>query len=521
MAPRAKKSSKPSKPVPQTDSKPTVVSGAIRRAQREAMLDSFRNAVTNVGTVKDKTTYGEYERNPLLDMWTIETLLQDHDIARKIAYKPVEDALRAGFSLKRPDSSPEKDKADARKLTRAWRKLVQSPKDEDLFARGARLGRAFGGGGLILGVRGAGSLSSPLDDERVRKIEFLIDFDRQDMTPATYYPDGTVEKYRYTSPESGDVAQKGALVHESRVMVFPAAMTTNRTRQLNSKWNCSVLQSCYDVLESFDGMFSSVDQMFADVSQAVFKLQGLIEALAEADGEAAQDVQTRLQLLNLYRSSANAIMLDAGGEAGDGAEGFEVVERDLAGLDGPMQQYLVRLACAAEMPLTVLLGMAPAGMDATGESDLILYFNTVDVYRQKLTVHLERLIHMLAREVLGEEDPQWEIVWPELQRPKPLDVTTASKMKVDTAVALITAQAILPEEVALSLQNMVPDLGLIVDTASREKALKVALKEVEEREMTGPNAQPEPEEVDAGAGVSQPTKSSERKTPSKAAGKQV
>jgi phage-related protein (TIGR01555 family) len=381
------------------------------------------------------------------------------------------------------------------------------------------MGRLFGGGGLIIGAAGAGSLESPLDDEKVKKLEFLHDWDRQDMVENTYHLDGTVETYLWTRPARGNRSWLPVKVHASRLIQFPGATTTNRKRNQNQGWDLSVLQRVYATLKSFDSMFSSTDAMFADASQAVFKLQGLIDALGESDGSGENDVRTRLQLMDMMRSSGKAIMLDAGDENGDGAEDFSTVDRaTLGSLDGTMQQYYIRLAAAAGMPLTVLLGMSPAGMDATGESDMILYYNRVDIYRKKvLEPRILRIVRMLARE-LGDEDPsEWKISWPELARPKPLDVATEAKMKVDACVALVTAQIALPEEVALSMNKIAPTLNLTLDKDSRVSALKEGLKEIANREMTGPGALPEEEPE----GVSPPKKASERKTPSSAAKRQV
>ncbi len=493
--------------------------GLGRSATAHAVIDAFQNSVTGVGTARSKVSAGEYVAAPLLTCEQLEILFADNDLASVIVSKIVEDALRDGFGIEKEGGTADEDKTFAKKLHDRYKEL-QAPY---FVQRGGVMARLFGGGGLILGVKGAGALSTPLQDEATKGVEFLQDFDRQDMQESTYYRDGSVETYLWTKPQSGRSSQtKQVAVHESRIILFPGAQTTNRKRIQNQGWDLSVLQRVYAVLLSFDGMFSSTDAMFADASQAVFKLQGLIAALAENDGTGDSDIRTRLSLMDMGRSSGKAVVLDAGDENGNGAEEFSTVDRATLGtLDGVIGQYYVRLAAAARMPLTVLLGMSPAGMDATGESDMILYYNTVDIYRkQVLEPRILRILRLLAR-AEGDSDPsEWVVSWPELARPKPLDVKTAEKMAIDSCVALITSQVALPEEVALSLTKIAPSLGLMLDRAAREKALKEALTEVENREMTGPVPE-EPEPVVGPKGVSQPTKSSERKTPSKAAGKQI
>lgn len=491
-----------------------ILKGLSSSPRAQGVIDAFQNVFTGAGTERSKVAAGEYIADPLLTQDQLETLFADNDLAATIVSKPVDDALRDGFSIEKEGGTADEDREFCKKLTDAYKALNAGA----LVHRGGVMGRLFGGAGLILGVKGGGSLESPLDEEDAEGLEFMIDWDRQDMSDHSYYRDGTVEKYKWTRPARGNASQLPVIVHESRLIKFPGAMSTNRKIKQNGGWDLSVLQRVHSVLKSFDGMFSSTDAMFADASQAVFKLQGLIAALADNDGTGENDVRTRLALMDMLRSSGKAVVLDAGDENGNGAEDFSTVDRATLGtLDGVIGQYYVRLAAAARMPLTVLLGMAPAGMDATGESDMILYYNTVDIYRRTvLEPRILRIVRLIARS-LGDEDPsEWIISWPELARPTPLDCATAEKMAIDSCVALVTSQVALPEEVALSLTKIAPTLGLMLNREPREQALQEALEEIKNREMTGPI----PEEVEEPAGVAQPTKASKRKSPAKAQGRQ-
>lgn len=509
------KSAKPRKtePIVERAKKRVALTDAV------ALLDGFVNEITGAGTSRSKLSHGIYRAEPLLGWAELEALFKDNDLARKIVSKPVDDALRAGFGLRRKNSTPEKDQEDAAALLAAYGKLTKDRLGGDKLKRAAVMARLHGGGGLILGALGGAPVSEKLEDENVTELNFVVDWDRREMTATSWYPDGTPKVFEYAAMNSKG-AQGVQRFHESRLLFFPGALTTNEGRRLNQDWDNSVLQAVYQTLRSFDQMFSSTDAMFANASQAIFKLQGLIQALAEADGEGIEDAKTRLALLDMMRSAFRAVFLEAGGgAANDPEEKFELVEsKTLGTLDKVIQQYYIRLAAAAGMPLTVLLGMSPSGMDATGESDMILYYNMVDVYRKEaLAPQILRIIKMLHRseKIEGDAD-EWELVWPELQRPSPLDIATAEKMAADACVALVQAQVILPEEVALSLRQIMPALGLVIDAASREKALKAALAEVAKREMTGPAKEEEPL-----PGAAPRPKSSERKTPAKAAKRQT
>jgi uncharacterized protein len=532
------------------------IAGLAAKIRQDLQEDAFFNGVTGVGTGRDKSSYGVWTDDPIMSDFELELLYANNDLAAVIVEKIVEDALRDGFTVRRTESSPEQDAELSKRVLARWTELQGQ---EMRFMRGAVWGRLFGGGGLLLNVKGAGGLSSPLDDTKVKSITSIKDVDKQQLQPYTWEPNGDVKTYLWTqviTGFAGAYAAQPVEVHASRFILFPGARTTARKRQENRGWDLSVLQRVRNTLLSFDGMWKNVDAMFADASQAVFHMQGLIQALGEGTGK--DDVSIRMAIMDKFRSNNRALIMDAGDEAGNGKEDYKVVDRaSLGGLDKVMQNYMIRLATAARMPLTVLLGMAPAGMDATGESDMVLYYNTVDNYRkQVLTERVLRLVKLIVTElqasdkaqldaalppVEGEEDlpdedhGDWEIVWPELSRPVPLDVATAENMRVTSLMAAVVNQVIQPEEAAMALETAAPGLGLRLDMDSRKQALEAAHEEIANREV-GLGKMENESEVSTSAAVevakskpapvpnaanSSKAKQSGRKTPSKAAKRQV
>ncbi len=534
----------------QPESVKRAISGLAKRLRAEQAVDAIANYVTGIGTERSKVFFNTYVDEPPLMVQELEALYANNDLAAVIVDQIVDDAMRDGFKVKRAGSTPEKDDELNKRIMKRWTQLQV---DEARFKRGAKWGRLFGGGGLILGVRGAGALNTKLDESRAEGLEFIKDVDRQQLTPYRWYADGRVETYLYQPviqgvATDGDVVQP-AEIHESRIVFFPGASTTANRRRENEGWDLSVLQRVMTALKSFDSMWANTDAMFADASQAVFHMQGLISALAEDGGK--DDVRVRLQLMDMFRSAAKAVVLDAGDETGAGKEDFKVVDRPtLGGLDGVQQNYMIRLATAARMPLTILLGMAPAGMDATGESDLNIWFGKVDTYRKEvLDSRILRIVRLIVAELdidegesedalpsdATEYDPEdesweWEIVWPELQKASPIDVATMENMRVTSALATVQAAVATAEEVALSLPEIAPTLGLRLDVASRKAALPDALGEVSNREMGLGKMEAETElqtnsavkvakaKPKAGAPAE---KKSKRKTPARAAKRQT
>jgi phage-related protein (TIGR01555 family) len=100
----------------------------------------------------------------------------------------------------------------------------------------------------------------------------------------------------------------------------------------------------------------------------------------------------------------------------DTAEEWERKQLTFSGMDGVMSMYLMIAAGAADIPATRLLGRAPAGENATGESDIRNYYDRLQS-DQKVRIQpvLSRLDEVLLRHVFGDRDEdiyyEWAPLW--------------------------------------------------------------------------------------------------------------
>src|SRR6185436_1874905 len=179
-------------------------------------------------------------------------------------------------------------------------------------------------------------------------------------------------------------------IHESRLIIFPGIRVTREELiGVEQGWGDNKLTRVRDVLNDFELTFGSAANLLQDFSQAVLKLDGLAEILG-ADGSA--EASNRLSEMNRWRSVLRAIVLD-------GKDTFTRETTSLAGYPNIMDRFMFRLAATAEMPVSKLMGMAPAGLNATGESDADNWNMVVDNDRAHIKPMLERLIKlfMLAK----------------------------------------------------------------------------------------------------------------------------
>src|SRR4029077_19739346 len=124
----------------------------------------------------------------------------------------------------------------------------------------------------------------------------------------------------------------------------------------------------------------------------------------------------------------------------------------------------------AEMPVTLLYGRSPAGMNATGESDIRGWYDSVsDAQHDTLKPRLTRLITLLflAKDgpTQGRVPDRWCLEFNPLWQPTDKELADTKKIKADTYVALGGAQIVTESEAAIGLA---PDFP-VIDVAQREE----------------------------------------------------
>jgi phage-related protein (TIGR01555 family) len=470
-------------PTKTTKPKPIAFRDAMRMGKRISegfRKDGWENVLTGLGGVRDKSTAASFKSSGWLSDGEISALLNSNDLARTIVLTLVQDALREGFGPSYSEEGPENEKKiDA--VKRELRRLQVGPK----FAEAAVLGRAFGGSRIIVGARGAGRPEKPMSGDLVKGIEFLTVLDRRSLSPRTYYEDPLAEKFGetetfYVHPITRSTSQR-TMVHESRTIAFGGAWTEPQTKEHRAGWDLSVLDPVYDVLRSTGQNWQSITNMLTDASQAIFKIKGLIDAISEGNKD---EFQTRMELVDMSRSVARAVVLDAE------EEDFSFAERGaLSGLDGVIDKFFLRLASAARMPVTILLGQAPAGLNATGAIDLRWWYDSVAAYRRdELTPALERVIRMIVRGLFPQDNLEaWGVEWPSLWQMSPAEEADYRNKLADADTKWVSMGALDPLEVALSRfrDGKVTGGYTAVDLEHKRAMLEIAQEDPEE-----PNAPP-------------------------------
>ena len=431
-------------------------------------LDSWVNALTGLGGLRDKLSYHQILPGVRLTDGALEALYDTDDIAAKIVDKLPRDATRRGFTLEFEGDSDDESAAAMRALYAQLEDLAVLPKLREAWI----WARLYGAGAMYIGADDGLLPAEPLAEDKIVEVRFLNVLRRPQLEVRKRYSDihgpkfGQPELYAVRRADVRRDAALEVLIHESRLVFFPGALTA-RSEQGADDWDNSVLQRAQDCLRQSASSWQSAAHLLTDASQAVLKIDHLSEIIATG-GEAR--LRARMEIMDMARSVCRAILVDAEREE------FTRVATSFSGLPEMIDRFMMRDAAAAEMPVALLYGRSAAGLNATGESDTRGWYDVVeDAQNDVLRPRLERVVRvfMLAKSgpTHGQEPENWKLKFNSLWQPTGKERAETRKINGDTIATLVDAQVILPEEGALDLAQS-GDFSTI-DVEARTQALEV------------------------------------------------
>lgn len=364
--------------------------------------DGWVNLMSQLGTSRDTRTHtriGDRRFSPQ----ELEALYRGDDMAARICEDVPAEMLRAGWTLSLPEGEETatyvRDRCDD---------LGADAASEEA----STWARCFGGGAVLMGVDDGRDPAEPLDYDSIRDVRWLSVFSAPELLPHTWYGDPLAGKFGH--PETFRIqprfavaggASRIGVVHESRILKFDGARVTAQQRQRNNGWGDPVFVRIFDVLRDFGMAWGGTGALLNDFSQAVYKMKGLAALLAAGK---EQDIKTRMELIEMSRSVIRAVLLDADGED------FERKTTNLSGLPEILEKFNVRLAAAADMPVSRLLGQSPGGLASSDEGQIRWWYDRIAAKQNKeLRPQLNTLVKILLRSknapTKGIEPESWRI----------------------------------------------------------------------------------------------------------------
>lgn len=428
--------------------------GAVR-PHRE---DGYVNLLNKYGTKQDNSEAYKFEREPVIPDMQLTGLYEGNGLFSKIIDTPAEEALKHGFDL-----NLKSDELNA---------FVEDALDdlewEEKAATAIKWARLYGGALIVMLIDDGRGLEEPVDWEHIRSIDELRVYERSIVQPdyaSLYQQDyggkgvgNRVSKfgqpeYYYVSSIYGSFK-----VHESRCLVFRNGVLPEQTSNATYLfWGMPEYVRIRRALrETVTAHTDSVKLLERSV-QAIYSMKGLASLLTTDDGE--NQVLKRLQLVDTSRGLLNSIAIDSEGEQYD----FKTFQ--FSGVKDVIDATCNMLSALTNIPQTILFGRSPAGMNATGDSDLESYYNFVEkIQRLMLKRNLRTLLDVVFRAGIASgdvaEEPDYKLEFKPLWSLSDTEQATVDQTKAQTALvkaqtaqAYVDMQALDPTEVRRRLAS--------------------------------------------------------------------
>lgn len=397
------------------------------RSVRPFRGDGYVNLVTQLGN--NRNNQAPVYRPELLPSDTeLAALYEGSGLFSKIIDAPAEEAIKHGFELQ--------DVTDA-KINDFISEALDELEWENTAATAIKWSRLFGGSIIVMLVDDGRGIDEPLDWKNIKSIDELRVFERAIVVPDEtsmyrYVPGNPLGGNRYGEPEFYTVSSRYGYfnVHESRCLVFRNGrvpeFSANSIYQL---WGIPEYVRMKQALANSELAYGSAPKMLERCVQAVYKMKNLAEELSTEDGE--QNVLKRLEVIDLARGLLNSIAIDNEGED------YDFKTFSFTGVADVIDSTCNMLSAVSNIPQTILFGRSPAGMNATGTSDLENWYNYIErVQKTQVKKNLRYLLSVIFQAGMyhGEIDeiPKIKISFNPLWSLSEQDKANVDKVKADT-----------------------------------------------------------------------------------------
>lgn len=320
--------------------------------------------------------------------------------------------------------------------------------------------RGIGGGALILVT--AGDHASELTPEAIQKGSLVAVnvVSRWEITPEDFDKDLASPTFRQPRRFRINNDGKQATIHPSRVVAFrgdpiPAG---SEVGDIDAYWGDCQLLRVYKAVQRSDDTQAWFVELVRKAKLLRIGIPDLLDMLSTAEGK--QQLDDRVALIAQGESSLNATVYRSGTGTDDPGEKIDDYQINWNGIPAFMDAVDQRLAAVSGIPFTKLMGRSPAGMNATGDSDMNNWWDTVgDGQENETRPCLEQLDPFLIRSA-GVSDPgkPWW-VWAPLRKPTEKEEAETFKVLMEAITSVINSGTVPDEAMSRAVQNVIEERG--------------------------------------------------------------
>lgn len=422
-----------------------------KEPQSEVMTaDAFSNPLFRLGFGSQAPVEAtSYPLTRMTDNYALlNSLYRDNWVVQNVVSLVPEDMVREWYTLQ--GISPEH--------LEALEKVERQTKTRARILEGLRWGRLYGGAaGLIMIDGQEGILEKPLDLSTIYPGSFqgLYVLDRwQGVVPGTelVFEGGEPNPMYYSITDAkGNTVAK---VHHSRLVRFTGRDLPYLERVAEIYWGESEVEALYKDVVAHDNVSANITNLTFQANVNTMEVKNLSQLLSMASPEVQRRFWMTMQAQSVMKSNFGMQLVEEGQKVTNNQYSF-------AGLKDVYETMCLNLCGASHIPMTKLFGRSPAGMNATGESDLKNYYDYVDAQREaKLRPVLEKLLPVLCMSAWGVVPDDLQITFPPLWTPTATELATIAKTKAEAVVSAYQAGLMNVDTTQKELKKLEDETGL-------------------------------------------------------------
>lgn len=443
--------------------------------------DAFRNSLFRLGFGSQAPIEAtQYPLTRMTDNYALlNSLYRDNWVVQNVVDIVPGDMLREWFTLS-GDIDP--------KRLAAFEKLCRVSKLRDRLMTGLCWGRLYGGAAGLILIKGQEDLSKPLDVGVILPGAYqgLYILDRwTGITPGAELVDDPSD-LDFNLPMWYDINDANGRtvtrVHHSRVVRFTGRELPYLELVAELYWGESEIEALYEDIKKHDNVSHNMANLTFRANLDTMTVQNLDQLLSVSGAEQQKRFWDTIQAQSVVRSNFGVQLLNRG-------DSLQNVQYKFEGLKDVYDSMCLDLSGASRIPVTKLFGRSPAGMNATGESDLKNYYDYVDNLREsKLRPILERLLPVLLASAWGEVPDDVDIQFPPLWTPTAKEVSEIARAKTETIIAAFQAGLMDKAEAMRELKKLSDETGLFDSIADESIAASEGLTYQDVTSLKDPQA---------------------------------
>ncbi|MEG2172364.1 MAG: DUF1073 domain-containing protein [Desulfovibrionaceae bacterium] len=230
----------------------------------------------------------------------------------------------------------------------------------------------------------------------------------------------------------------GKEYHKSRFLYFTANEVPLLLKPSYNFFGIPMTQLALDYVGHFTETREAAARLLTKFSLTAFKtnLSGIL------NGGGTSDLDARIQYFLQKQSNDGCFVIDKE------TEDLVKLDTSLAGTIDIVRQSLELLSAIFRVPAVKLLGISPAGFNATGEGDLRNYYDYTASQQQKiLRQPLNRTLDILQHNAFGQVDQTISVDFVRPGDDDPKYISDMNKVRADTDAVLLDRGIISQEEV--------------------------------------------------------------------------